>query len=705
MDFLPPGAFYCRRSSIRIYTILILLLFSRSLYSQPQFNWDKSFGRDRYEELNSLLLSHDGILAGGSTNSPTLTGIPNDSFDFYLVKTDLEGNLQWERAMGGRKSDRIWSLIETADHNIIAGGYSESGADGLKTEPSRGDTDVWIVKLTPSGQILWDKTLGGPGGDVLFDMVALPNGDLLLGCVSNSGIGGEKTDTCRGEDDVWLICVDSLGHVKWDKTIGGARKEQLSKMILLPDGTVLFCGGTNSVPNIGEIGKDFARGNVDFWLVKFDPNTREIVWDHRYGGTQEDFCYAMVVSKNGGIFLGGFSQSDPAPPSPSQNGKDAINYGGYGDFWLLKLDDEGHKMHDWTFGGTGLDQLKVMNESITGNLLLAGDSQSGVSGSKTTASHGNNDFWLIMLDPTGEKKWEKTIGGTNDDAPTEIIQFKNGAYLIGGHSLSAPGYEKKAQNYGGNDFWMISTKCNLIESLDPLGDFTPCNNEPVLLDASISGCDDCQYNWSNGATTDYLELPPGTNDTFSVLAINDLGCMATDTLYVNITLPPTLDLGPQDTVLLEDHSAVIGGNIPNLQYKWSNGNTESSLVVSTAGVYAVTVTDPNGCTASDWMRVRIAEKDGVYIPNVFSNNFDGKEDVFYVSCDKSVRRIVTMQVFDRWGTKLFQRDNFQPNYAFDGWDGTFKGTRVPPGAYKCFVQVEYLDGRKKVFSTMVTAVR
>ena len=200
-------------------------------------------------------------------------------------------------------------------------------------------------------------------------------------------------------------------------------------------------------------------------------------------------------------------------------------------------------------------------------------------------------------------------------------------------------------------------------------------------------------------------MPPGTVDTFSLLIARRDGCLSFDTLPVNNPLPPTIDLGPRDSSILIGQSITIGGNNPELQYLWNNGDTTASIVVNYEGVWAVTVTDANGCTATDWLRTYSGSKDGVYIPNVFSPDFNGRNDYFNVYADASVERIVRMDIYDRWGARLFSKENYLPNYENDGWDGTFRGQRMQPASYRYLVVVRYIDGTEKAFPGMVSIVR
>jgi gliding motility-associated-like protein len=690
-----------------LITLFILTHITDFAGAQPVKNWDRSIGGAKYEELNALLLVPDGILAAGTMQSVDNTGIPNDtSYNILITKLDFDGNQIWSSYFGGDSTDRLWSLIPTSDGGFIGGGHSYSGKGWSKTDSSRGAMDVWIYKLDALGQLQWDKTYGSRDTDELFSILEMPDhGGFLLGCHSYSNKGGEKSENSKGNQDLWLIGIDNQGNVLWDKTIGGNGTEQIDEMKWAPDGNVMVMGSTNSIANSGDIGSDFARGGKDFFLMKFDPVGHKIVWNHRYGGTQEDIPYSLCVSQFGGYYLGGSSGSPKAPPTTANNGKDSEFRGGFADYWLVRVDENGKKLKDWSFGGSGHDDLYYVQENLLGQLLLGGVSDSDVSGNKTAAGLGKYDFWVLSLDKDMNQLWQQTMGGSESDALTKMVECPSGGFIVGGHSMSALNANKSEGTHGVNDFWIANYCCSMPVEITEISTIDPCGNEPLLLEAKANGCDECVYFWSNGEMSRYLELQPGTVDSFSVLVLDKRGCKARDTIFANVSMPPVIDLGLRDTTVFEYQSIVIGGNNPQLQYKWNTGDTTATIVVQHAGVFALTVTDANGCQSRDWIKVRLVKKDHVWVPNIFNPDFNGNNDVVNIYADKSVRQIKTFQIADRWGTVYFRKDNYAANYETDGWNGKYRGKRVPIGNYLWMAEVEYIDGKKEIYSGTILVAR
>jgi hypothetical protein len=180
-------------------------------------------------------------------------------------------------------------------------------------------------------------------------------------------------------------------------------------------------------------------------LVYSSPITQ---WQRTIGGSGNDTLICLDKTSDGGLILGGFSDS-----SVSGN-KTAPNYG-LVDYWLIKLDSLGNKQWDKSFGGTNHDRLSCSRQTGDGGFILGGSSNSGASGNRSSAAYGGYDLWLVKLDASGNKIWEKSFGGTNDDICQSIQQTQDGGYLVGGYSASGPSGSKSASGYGSSDYWVI----------------------------------------------------------------------------------------------------------------------------------------------------------------------------------------------------------------------------------------------------------
>jgi hypothetical protein len=190
--------------------ILLQCFVSMALFAQttpPPKQWDKRFGGTDYEGIYSIQQTTDGgYILGGYSNSGMGGDKTEDSrggFDYWIVKTDANGNKQWDKRFGGTDDDFLSTIQQTTDRGYILGGISSSSIGGDKTEDSRGGSDYWIVKTDADGNKQWDKRFGGTdddGGLILLETLQqTKDGGYILGGGSYSNIGGDKTEDSRGE--------------------------------------------------------------------------------------------------------------------------------------------------------------------------------------------------------------------------------------------------------------------------------------------------------------------------------------------------------------------------------------------------------------------------------------------------------------------------------------------------------------------------
>ena len=136
---------------------------------------------------------------------------------FLLPFLSFSQEIEWQNTIGGSGADILRSITQTKDGGFILGGYSESNSSGDKTENSNGSYDYWIVKTDSLGNIQWQNTIGGSGDDELYSISPTSDGGYILGGRSSSDVSGDKTENSNGIHDYWIIKTDSLGLIQWQK--------------------------------------------------------------------------------------------------------------------------------------------------------------------------------------------------------------------------------------------------------------------------------------------------------------------------------------------------------------------------------------------------------------------------------------------------------------------------------------------------------
>ncbi len=239
-------------------------------------------------------------------------------------------------------------------------------------------------------------------------------------------------------------------------------------------------------------------------------------------------------------------------------------------------------------------------------------------------------------------------------------------------------------------------------------------NDGLIVISNISGGEPPFTYTLNGSPTDnsgqFQNLAPG----FYNITITDAnGCTLEDNFIINPGINLELSL-PEVIEILEGNSSTIQAivNVPvdSLEYiQWAPPEFLSCDTCLTTTVetlddqtFQLTIIDNNGCIAIAVINIIILPQVKVYIPNVFSPNFDGYNDYFTLFANDQVDEILELSIFDRWGEHVFKKENFQPNDPILGWDGRFKGEDLNPAVFVYIFEVKLKDGSTKVFSGDVT---
>lgn len=218
-----------------ITAVGLALVISLPVHSQSTFESVSSEKNITLELVRSTCPASDGgtMLAGTS---------PFNEHDFHIVKVDEDGNQLWERLYGGDDHDELIEIKATLDGGYILAGLSSSGISGSKSQECRGAYDYWIVKIDSSGEIQWDQTFGGTEKDHLITLVQMADGGYYLAGFSNShSMVFEDRDS-----DFWIVRTDEKGNMIWEKKYGSKGTDILATFTILEDGGFLMGGHTRT---------------------------------------------------------------------------------------------------------------------------------------------------------------------------------------------------------------------------------------------------------------------------------------------------------------------------------------------------------------------------------------------------------------------------------------------------------------------------
>lgn len=437
---------------MKFYSCVLYFLGVINVFSQaPNIQWQNTIGGNSDDMLNSAQQTSDGGYILGGTSKSIISGDKTETHsaqDYWVIKLNSFGGIEWQNTIGGSSDDYLNCIQQTTDGGFILAGYSNSSISGDKTENAIGGFDYWVIKLNSTGGIVWQNTIGGTLDDYLHYVEQTSDGGYILGGESKSDITGDKTEDNFGTTDYWVVKINSTGGIVWQNDIGSWSDEYLNTVKQTSDGGYIVAGYTNS--GIAGDKTEASLGGTDYWVLKLN-SLGVIEWQNTIGGSSEDNLFSAEQTLDGGYILGGWSISGiSADKTDPSNG----NY----DYWVVKLNSTGGIVWQNGIGGTDADYLYSIHQTSDGGYILGGYSRSVISGDKTDAKIGGNDYWIMKLNSTGSIIWQNAIGGASGDiiqSPNTVNETTDGGFIVGGYSSSGISGDKSEVSLGSTDYWVI----------------------------------------------------------------------------------------------------------------------------------------------------------------------------------------------------------------------------------------------------------
>lgn len=347
----------------------------------PPTLFDATYGGTGTDKAFDIVArSGGGFYISGYTASKELR--TSEKSDGWLLALDATGEQIWSRAFGGSDEEIIDRVLELPGGDIL-------GVGATKTN-SAGKEDVWVVRISDRGELIWEHRFGGPLDDRGFGASLLPDGSIIIAAHTESKGAGKR--------DIWLLQIDSTGAVVWERTYGTEEDERIHEYQPTSDGGFILAGSTKSPAN----------GSMDLWVVKAD-RYGEVLWDRTFGGPGTDFAY-MQMGGDGVIGFAGYSETrDPK-----------------GDGWVLLLDSEGEPIWEKFYGGSYKDDLESTIYTAKESWLVFGYTEDN--------AEGDTDGWVFEIDRDGTVLWEKQLHRGQDEKLYNAVIDRDGGIVLAGYS-------------------------------------------------------------------------------------------------------------------------------------------------------------------------------------------------------------------------------------------------------------------------------
>ena len=291
--------------------------------SKGSILWEKTFGFSGEDSGTALLATKDGgflitgvldVSSSGGEGNAKSTAVNHSGGDYWVIKTDLTGNLEWSRFFGGSFTEIPLGIVETDDHNFIIAGSSDS--DDFNISNNLGTYDFWIIKIAPTGSLIWEKSFGGSEIDEARAITTSSDGSFMV--VGDTRSLDIDVSENNGAADVWIVKFSAEGSLIWEKTIGGTSFDTARAIYKTQDNGFLIAGSSRSLDN------DFENnGQNDALILKIDSNG-SLLWQKTIGGSQIDFLYGITELNNKAIIAVGESSSSDQDITENKGFTDAL---------------------------------------------------------------------------------------------------------------------------------------------------------------------------------------------------------------------------------------------------------------------------------------------------------------------------------------------------------------------------------------------
>lgn len=363
---------------------------------------------------------------------------------------NLPPSIEWSRSFGSPNSDIAYDFQTTPDGGFIVVGSKE--VDGSSCGLFGDTSDMWILKLDHLGVLEWEKTFGGSQHDEAIGIEKThDDGYLILGSSESSD---RDFSQAIGASDIWLLKLNAEGELEWSQSYGGSATDEAKAIISTTDGHFVLLGTTNSID--GDVEPALSNPNQDLWVVKVD-TTGQVQWQKRFDSDGDINNASNFINEAGGLIQtvdGGLAIAGSAYVENNDN-TSALK------FWILKLDlSSGNPMWDRIYGGNNHDVAHDIAENMDGDLIVVGETRSfdgDITDRDSCLAPINHpeclDYWVVKLNDSGQMLFSKTFGGSISDAAFSV-QANDDGFILGGYSKSTDG-DIGNGNINSEDAWLL----------------------------------------------------------------------------------------------------------------------------------------------------------------------------------------------------------------------------------------------------------
>lgn len=526
--------------------------------SALNMQWEKKYGGASIDVGYSIVQTFDSGYAVAGYATSLVSGMNRD---VYVIRLDQQGNLLWTRTVGGVQNDGAFSIVQTTDSGFVVGGYTGNFGPN--------PVNNYLVKLTKTGTVQWQSTVGGMHQDYGYAAIQTADGGYAM--------AGSWAPNTLGMD-MYISRFNATGTLAWTRTIGDHYNapDVAYSIVQMPDGGFAMAGFTQS----------WGAGANDLYIVRLDPGGN-MIWSRTIGGTGAE-CTTAV------------SLTDPRPVSMQRTSDGGFvlasstrSFGVLGgtDVYVVKLDSAGTLQWTRTIGGAGAEEAYSIIQNDEGGYALVGRS--------TSFGLGSDDIFFAVLDSTGN---DCCVSGSGGIVGTGSIVGFNGTYGVGGTAGS--GGTASAISLSRISGCLVCTPPTI--TIPPPAP-TCLGDSAIITPVVTGGIGPYNYSWAPGGyTTASITVSPSANTTYTLTVRDSVYCRATLTVTLVMNPLPNISVSGFSVICNGQANVISATGTPNYQWQPGNYTTPSVTVTPTVSTtYTIIGTDANGCQDIDTFPVTV----------------------------------------------------------------------------------------------------
>lgn len=285
--------------------------------------WEKSFGFAGHDHAYSVVQTTDGgyfmtgfidVTASGGEGNNRSSSAMHGVGEYWCHKLDSGGNIEWRRYFGGSNNDRSFAGLQANDGGYVITGFSESG--DFDITGSKGSYDYWVVKLDPSGNLLWERSFGGSEVDQSRAIAKTKDNGYIIAGNSFSSDGDNSSNL--GSSDFLLVKLNDNGETVWLRNYGGSEFDYATSISQTSNGHIIT-GYSKSADH--QLTSNY--GDNDFWALKINENG-DILWQKSFGGSAQDLAFDAVETSEGHVIVVGETESTDQDIQQNKGMKDVL---------------------------------------------------------------------------------------------------------------------------------------------------------------------------------------------------------------------------------------------------------------------------------------------------------------------------------------------------------------------------------------------